>query len=329
MSMHTDHGRANLANSLVIERLDLTPGRVALIYVVIGLLALYGSDVLLIQYFDDPMLSKLQAVKGVVEVGLTGVLIYGLTRGSRAPLEVHNTRLARQREELDVLHRVLRHNLRNDLNIIHGYTQLLHTNHDPDTDTASAQLEWCETVLRNVEGLLEYTERAEEIRRITDQDEAPTEFDLVEVIPSLLDDNPHVTDRVSIDLDLPDKAVVAGNHMLPAAIDELVSNAIEHNPSESPWVGVTIAESSGLNGRMVLEIRDNGPGISEHAVDVLEQGGEDRLLHLESLGLWFVHWTVEESGGNLEISKIRDGALVRVILPAATSVNPLSLASSV
>lgn len=300
----------------LILSIDLTPFRVALIYLLLGFAALYVSDVLFVRYFEEPVLSQVQAVKGAAEVGLTAILLFGLTRGSRYPLEIETDRLERQREELQVLHRVLRHNLRNDLNVISGYVELVRDNPDsPKRD------EWCQQVLDGVEGLQHYTERAREIHQISAGDDRTRSFDLTKTVSNVLATNPAVTNAVDIKTTLPESAPVEANHKLPLAVDELVTNAIEHNDTETPAVELTVTPDRGPPASTQVIVEDNGPGIHRETIEVLERAREEQLLHHSGLGLWMVYWTVMASEGDLTIEPLDErGTRVVVTLPNAIDV---------
>ena len=66
----------------------LTPLGIAAIYLVVGAVGLFVSDVLLELVFEDPLLGVLQSVKGGLEVGLTALFIYLLVRWSWRDLKL-------------------------------------------------------------------------------------------------------------------------------------------------------------------------------------------------------------------------------------------------
>lgn len=308
----------------LLRRLDLTPRRIAVIYLVFGLTALYVSDVLFVQLFDDPFLQRVQGVKGFVEVLLTTGLIFGLTTGGRAPLEAETDRLQRQREELQVLHRVMRHNLRNDLNTIQGYAELIHD----DTEDERRQ-EWCRAVMESVSKLLHYTEQANRIRQISDRSNGrQTELDLAETIPRIIETNTKASDAGSVTVDLPDEARVEANHMLDVAIDELVTNAIKHNDDETPEVAITVEQAHGPLATTLVIVEDNGPGLSTNTLEVFEQAKEEPLLHMNGMGLWLVYWTVTESNGSMEIESSDDGTRITLTVPSAMEMSTASMAQA-
>ena len=319
----TNVGLHNLLRT-TLQRLELTPVRVTSIYLLFGFAALFFSDVVLLRYFDEPVLSRIQAVKGGLEVVVTGGLILGLTQGSRLNLEWEAQRLERQREKLQVLHRVMRHNLRNDLNKISGHAELLEAN----TESADCR-EWCEIILDNVDALMAYTEKAARIQSITDeQGEVARTVDLAEAVPRIIRENERVSESVAVSIETPDYAAVEANHMLDVALDELVSNAIEHTDSSTPELAVSVDRAAGPTGTTQVSITDNGPGIHPETLEVLEEGREDQLLHMNGIGLWMVYWTVIESGGSLDIDTGESGTEVTLTLPTSLSIREGSMAQA-
>ncbi len=69
-------------------RWNLTPARIAGIYLLFGATALLISDVLLNLLFEDPLLAALQGLKGVIEVLATAGLIYLLVTRSQHDLRL-------------------------------------------------------------------------------------------------------------------------------------------------------------------------------------------------------------------------------------------------
>lgn len=311
------HGRLRRATARVLpvasiervaEALVATPARITLVYLAFGFSALWISDAVLPTLLSGSALAHVQAAKGTTEVLLTGGLLYVLVSGSQASIRRTKAEIERHREELRVLHRVLRHNLRNNLNVVLGNGRLLRSQlTDPE------QRETCDTVLEAAEEILECTRQAQEIRRLT-TDDRPIELDLAEAIPEILATNDHVTDAVDVETTLPETAPVQASTQLAVAIDELVTNAVQHSDRDEPRVRVTVERGDRLT---TVEVADDGPGLPEHAEAVLRGTERDQVVHLEGLGLWLAYLTVVESGGRFEIENRGDGATVRIELPTA------------
>jgi signal transduction histidine kinase len=123
----------------------------------------------------------MQAVKGGAEVVVTGGLIYGLTSWSRLQVETRETKLRDYRDELQILHRVFRHDLRNKLNVIKGNAELL-TEDLEDEDLVRK----CDAISESAAAIMEYSDSAANIRMLSTRDEAVA-IDLAETLTEIVD----------------------------------------------------------------------------------------------------------------------------------------------
>lgn len=302
------------------RRIELTATRVTLIYAVFGMVALFLSDVLFVQYFSEPLLSQVQALKGGVEVVLTAGLIFVLTRRSRRQLQTANERVERQRDELRLLHRVFRHNLRNHLNVIQGNADLISAE-----STGTPIDERCQRIIETCEQILAYTEKARRIRDVTGGDGGRRTVDLAGTIQGILDEHPRVHGDVEVTTAIPAGIEVRANPMLEEALRELVTNAIKHNDAEPPSVSIDLVPDAGSSRMATVRIRDDGPGVPDTEIESLHRDRETQLLHSTGMGLWFVDWVVSHSSGELEIeSEPGRGTDVYIHLPVAPTTRSRS-----
>lgn len=111
---------------------------------------------------------------------------------------------------------------------------------------------------------------------------------------------------------------VRGNpDALRLALGELIENAIIHATASSPTVDIEVGEAT--EGRVPIRVKDNGPGMPEIERQVLSEGKETPLLHGSGLGLWTVNWVMRRGGGNVEISDNQpQGTVVTLFVPSAT-----------
>lgn len=194
-------------------------------------------------------------------------------------------------QQLQVLDRVLRHNLRNDMSVIVGHAErIAETARDPIAESA-------EEILQKSSQLLETARKQQTISKLLSTESQPGRVDLVplveEITGAVREDHPDAT----ISLDLPAKAPVSVIDSFDAAIEEMIRNAIEHNDREAPEVEVDVAVDSEA---VRLQVADNGPGIPE--MDRRVVTGDQRigpLQHASGLGLWLVSWVVRRSGGSI------------------------------
>lgn len=225
------------------------------------------------------------------------------------------TELKSREQRLEVLNRVIRHNLRNDLNVVNGNISLLLS----EIDTQEAQ-EFAERAQTKIEDLLAMSEKARLANRIVESAEDSDEHrkvsisDIVNtVVEELSEQHPEADISVSLDATCSVPEVP-----LEHSIEELLSNALIHNESESPEVTVSTKESTTHDGMVAIEIADNGPGIPKAERQTLSRGHETDLSHSSSLGLWLVHWVVTFLGGELQIVESDDtGSTVRIVVPAS------------
>lgn len=290
-------------------RLRLTPLRVTLIYLCLGVLALVISDVLFPIYLTEPLLSQVQALKGGVEVVLTAGLILGLSSYREAQFQQERNHVEQQRRELDVLHRVIRHNIRNDINVILGHAELIRQEGPAETID-----DHCTVILDKVEDLAKYTSRATLIRQLSEGDNQVQTHDLDRVLNHLVDQNRLTADDATLSTTVQGQMTFEAIPMFPELLDELVANAIQHNDSSDP--SVSIEASEGRDGDMIeIRVSDNGPGIPAAEIEALRSAEESTLHHLSGMGLWTVKRGVENSGGHFSVER-SDGsgttALIRV-----------------
>ena len=196
---------------------------------------------------------------------------------------------------LEVLNRVLSHNLRNKMNVIEGHVDLLRREYDGEDPPES--LTEIESTAADLMGLADTIREIEQAVSDTGSSE-PIELTerMEQLVSAFTDRFPDAT----FDLTCPDddacRVDVPG---LIAAIEEAVENAIKHNDSTEPTVEIRVTGQS--NDWVDVAIEDNGPGIPDQELEVLSTG-ETPLYHADRLGLWFIYWVVSRVGGQLSVT---------------------------
>lgn len=298
----------------VRPQVDLTPRRVTLIYLVFGFAALYVSDAVLPALLANPLLSQVQAVKGAVEVLLTGGLIYVLTRTSRASLQQTNEQLEAARSELQVLHRVLRHNLRNNLTVIMGYADQLE-----GELTATDSEAYCDAIRATCREFTESIEKTKHLSELHANGLKPSEQDMAVALSFIERDVNQQYPNAELDVDFPESATVVAHKHIDFALEELIDNALAHDSAATPQVVVTAEQLPNAGGQMRIHVADSGPGIPADELEALRQQEEKPLLHGSGVGLWVARWIVLQSGGTFDIMNTEGGCQVTVTLPTPPS----------
>ena len=214
----------------------------------------------------------------------------------------------RREQQLDVLNRVLRHNIRNEMNVIRGHAELLAE--DLETPTHRSRLE---RIFDTVDTITERAEKVGTLTRAFETDE-PATVDLSVVLGDAIHSIRSRYPETTVQIQKPDRDLrVRGATSLGVAFEELLVNAVEHNDSADPTIGITVAVD-GATDTVTVRIEDDGPGIDEQERAVIEEGQETALRHGSGIGLWLVAWIVRTFGGTIDF-EVEDGTTVIVRLP--------------
>ncbi len=161
-----------------------------------------------------------------------------------------------RRQRLAVLDRVLRHNIRNEVNVAAGHLDRLATR-VPDDDPG------LRIVRDRLDAIADLGETARRIERIADADRAETvTFDLVDVSTDGIERLRHAAPEATVSAVLPDRAPAVGHELLPNDFDDVLENAVEHNDGSRPRVAVDARRSSdGCSGPQRRHSSPTAPGL--------------------------------------------------------------------
>jgi PAS domain S-box-containing protein len=222
------------------------------------------------------------------------------------------TEWVRNRRRLSVLDRVLRHNVRNRMNVVTGYAEQLIDHDEPAVRTAA------ERILDAGEDLLGQSETARHFRDVVSNES--TTVDTRDLVADALDAIEEVRSGypdVPVQTSLPDEAPIRGDQGVPLAVVEIVENAAQHG---DPPVVVRIDPGP---EETVLAVTDQGGGIPRHEHTVFGDAEERPTSHAGGVGLWLVRWTVERIGGRIEYSE-GDGSTVELFFSTADDESDLA-----
>jgi signal transduction histidine kinase len=222
----------------------------------------------------------------------------------------------RQREQrLEVLNRILRHNLRNDLNVVRGFVD------EAGRRTGDDEVEsMLDRASGTAAGLSAVGEKARVIERALAADRSDREaVDLAAVArhAAAAAESTHPDAAVTVEFSAP-CTVETNPHLLESVLTEVLENGIVHDPTDVPTVRIRPAipaEAPHDREQVGIAVVDDGPGIPDHELAVLEEGDETELEHGSGLGLWLVHWGVRALGGTVAFDVDDDGTTVTVLLP--------------
>ncbi len=201
-----------------------------------------------------------------------------------------------RKQRLEVLNRVLRHNLRNRVDVIKSRAEAL-KEHDSDHAVA---------IRDSADGLASLSAKARATDKLLSEPATGASNDLVDVVRALVDTD-HGSEEVT--LDLPETApLVTDWGAVRAAVESAIENALEHAESS-----VAVAIESNEDGYTVT-VADDGPGIPESELASIDAESERPLQHGTGLGLWKLKWAVTKLNGELSFDTT-DGTTVRITVP--------------
>mgnify|MGYP006277498359 FL=1 len=212
----------------------------------------------------------------------------------------------RDSQRLEVLNRVLRHNVRNAVTVVDGNARRIA---DQSDDTAVQML--VDSITTRASELRSAVEKARTVERAIDSDRTGA-INVRTLFDTVCEAACETESDVDITVDAPSDLWLTGNHMLEAALEEAVENAIEHGGDR-----VTLGAEARYE-RVALTVTDDGPGVPDHEREVIATGEESDLHHGSGLGLWVMQWVVTSLGGDVTIEDGDDGGtVVTFILPRA------------
>ncbi|GGL56063.1 histidine kinase N-terminal 7TM domain-containing protein [Halocalculus aciditolerans] len=280
---------------------------------------------------DDPTGDAVDTVipdwPEIVEEG-RGDVVFGTTHGGRtydvsvgSVTDDHDRLVGRivvfrdvterrlQLQRLDVLNRVLRHNVRTEMNLTYGYADLIR-----ERTTDSELADYAERIEDHALELVNVADGAQAVDRALDEtrlgEVVPVHESVANAVARVRSRYPRATIRVhSVPRDVDAGAV------LESIVHALVENAAEHTDAEDPIVDV---EAWADDDTVTVRVLDTGPGIPEEEREVLERGRETPLEHGSGLGLWLVSWATQTLDGSVEITENDPrGTIVTVTVPRA------------
>jgi PAS domain S-box-containing protein len=243
---------------------------------------------------------------------------YDTTDGRRCGFAMYTdvTDSRRQKRRLRVLHRVLRHNLRNELSVVFGMSEYVRA-HAADSSVSLA----ASRALDAADRLAAVSEKARSVETALDG-ESDQSVDAAALAQSVADS---YCPDTPVETALPETLPVTGGTAVYDALDNLVENAVCHTP-EGTAIRI-IAERAG--GDAFVRVRDDGPGIPavERAV-VFEDEDITNLQHGSGLGIWLARWVAEAAGGGIEYERAGGWTTVSLRLPLSDADDVLTLADT-
>lgn len=207
-------------------------------------------------------------------------------------------------QRLSVLNRVLRHNLRNNVDVLNSHAEVLDEKYDDDHVTE---------ITAAADSISDLGHHARTIDQFISHSGASDRTDVVDIVETTWNDLDTDCSGVAVEFTLPETAPVeTSQQALAAAVESALDNAVSYADS-----AVNVAVEPDGEGYKVV-ISDDGPGIPDLEIESLDTGTETPLQHGTGLGLWQLQWAVTTLGGSLSFDT-GDGTTVSFTVPDRSS----------
>ncbi|ELZ63961.1 PAS domain-containing sensor histidine kinase [Haloferax sp. Atlit-10N] len=221
------------------------------------------------------------------------------------------TEQKRRERELELLNRIVRHDIRNDMGVVLGWAEMLEDHVDDDRS------EYLQKILDSGEHVVELTEVARDYVETIASNESVTIASVP--IRSILETELSIRKESFPEAAfvvagaLPD-VEVAGNSMLSSVFRNLLNNAVQHNDKDAPRVEISC---TARDDDVEIRIADNGPGIPDDRKELAFGKGERGLGSPGTgIGLYLVDTLVTRYGGSVRVEDNEPtGAVFVVELP--------------
>jgi PAS domain S-box-containing protein len=207
----------------------------------------------------------------------------------------YEKRLERQRDDLEVLNKVVRHDVRNALNLVLSYGGVLQDHVEPGGE------EHLKQILEAGRDAVDITRTAGDVTEVlirSETDRSPVA--IRSVLEEQADDARASHERavVSIDGTVPDAEVLADD-MLASVFRNLLNNAIVHNDKDVPEVTISATADDEV---VRIRVGDNGPGIpADRTETIFEEGQKGLDSEGTGLGLYLVRTLVDRYDGTVRV----------------------------
>ncbi|ELZ97848.1 sensor histidine kinase [Haloferax sulfurifontis] len=228
------------------------------------------------------------------------------------PRKRYELALESRNDELEVLNRIVRHDIRNDMQLVTAYIDIV-LEHEPLSDEARSQLE---TALRRALNTVDLTDVLGQLMRATNDDERRRALDVGDAVREAVEDVREGYPNAAFTVDDLPPATVFANDLLDSVFVNVLKNAVVHSDRDHPSISVSGAADG---ERVTVRIADDGPGISDERKSVVFGKGAKGLESPGTgTGLYLVETIVTNFGGTVHIEDNEPRGSVFVIeLPLA------------
>lgn len=244
-----------------------------------------------------------------VSAGAVGGFLLGLySTKSRQ----HSRQLAREREQLVLLTRIVRHDIRNNLAVILGMNEEVRRSVDEE------QQRFTDSIQKAGEEAVALTENARAFVETIDESSAEgrEEIRLDNVVQHQVNIARETYPDADIEVNEIPPVIVEGSDLISTVFRNLIDNAVKHCDKAIPEVEL---QCHLIDDVIHVAIADNGPGIPDERKEEIFGKGETGLDSAGTgIGMYLVRTLVNQHGGDVWVEdNDSEGSVFVVELPIA------------
>ncbi|NHN40610.1 PAS domain-containing protein [Halorubellus sp. JP-L1] len=207
-------------------------------------------------------------------------------------------------QRLEVLNRVLRHNLRTEVNVISGYASLVERELDAPDAAMAAEIATAAGTLDEI------GQKAREVERIMSRDGDADTHLLSDLLDDAVERAIDEQESVVVDVDAPSRPVrLDVDAVVFEAIVADLLDAIAHYGASDSDGDVVSLSARVTSTNLTVRASGEGDGIPPSEYEVVRRGEETPLDHANGLSLWLVKWGVRSLDGEVRFDDDGDAAI--------------------
>jgi PAS domain S-box-containing protein len=221
------------------------------------------------------------------------MVLRDITKLKRAEEEIRD-----MNEQLVLLNRLLRHDIKNNLTIVRGYLEIyFDTRDDNYLKKAMDRIDACVRIANHARVIEKMIRSGKDLKVINISDVLRREVEAVK-------------DKAEVFMDVPEKVLVYANEVVSSVFQNVLFNAVFHNDKKHKKIWIYVVNR---NGWVEVRIADNGPGIPDELKEEIFKKGVKFKSKGAGLGLYLVKSLMDRYGGYVKVEDNKPEGAVFVL----------------